>query len=138
MAEISITIPNKVPVKYLKVVAAVRYWEDAEVNGVQDDDGKLIPFGGGDYWVINIDLETGQITDWPKGTVASVHYKVCDDGDYTLYDRTGRLVKRIEGYVPNILCPRESGYGDYIIMDIDQDGFIQGWKVDLSCFEDDR
>lgn len=38
--EISVTRVEKVQVKSLKVEADVRYWEDAEVNGLADDDGK--------------------------------------------------------------------------------------------------
>ena len=62
----------------LRVSAGVRYWEDASVNGVEDTDGTLIPFRKGDLWCPIIDLETGQIYDWPAGANAYIHYKVCD------------------------------------------------------------
>lgn len=29
------------------------------------------------------------------------------------------------------MCPKENGYGDYIIMNIDENGFIQGWEKKL-------
>lgn len=29
------------------------------------------------------------------------------------------------------MCPADEGYGDYIIMNIDEDGIIQGWRKDL-------
>lgn len=29
------------------------------------------------------------------------------------------------------MCPADEGYGDYIIMNIDENGFIQGWKKEL-------
>jgi hypothetical protein len=113
----------------------VRYWEDGTVNGIEDTDGTLIPMRFGDILEWKITLETGQINDWPQGTTASVHYKVCDGGTYFLINESGRAVATVEnGYVPDMLCPKDKGYGDYVIMDIDDSGFIQGWKADLSYF----
>ncbi len=135
-----------VPVKYLRAKCGVRYWEDATVNGETDDDGSRIPcrdpkpnnsLGGGD-WLPLIDLDTGMIVGWPKGTTASVHYKVCDDGLYQLLSEDCKtVVKEINGYVPRIMCPEGDGYGDYVIMEIDADGQIAKWRADLTEFEAD-
>jgi hypothetical protein len=139
MKRITVLVKAEVPVKYLKVEAGVRYWEDATVNGEEDSDGGLIPFRNGGCWSPVIDLETGTVENWPGGTVADVHYKVCDDGRYTLLNEDREVVKTIDGYVPDIMCPEESGYGDYIIMKIDGGGKISGWTVDLDdfCRKDD-
>jgi hypothetical protein len=115
--------------KYLIVEAGVRYWEDATVNGVEDKDGSLIPFRSKGTWNPTIEIETGLIRDWPQGTSASVHYKVCDSGSYLLAEEDGnRVMQIIENYVPRCLCPLEEGYGDYIIMKIDGEGRIEGWN----------
>lgn len=53
--------------KYLEVLAGVRYWKDAEVNGVEDVEGNLIPFRQNDLWKPIIDIENGVILDWPQG-----------------------------------------------------------------------
>ena len=45
------------------------------------------------------------------------------------------MIASIDGYVPSIMCPEGEGYGDYVIMEIDGDGRIANWKVDLSEFE---
>ena len=121
-------------VKYLGISAGVRYWEDATVNGVEDENGDLIPLvnSDGDRWEPIIELETGIILNWPKGTTADIHYKVCDDGVYTLLDEKYDLVKKIEDYVPDFLAIDDSGYGDYIIMKVDGEGKINNWKADLS------
>ena len=66
-----------------------------------------------------------------KGFTAQVHYKVCDDGVYTVTDKDGNTIVEHEGYVPSIMCPAKNGYVDYIIMNIDENGFIQGWKKEL-------
>lgn len=134
--EIELTVTKKFDVSTLRVSAGARYWEDATVNGKEDTDGTLIPFRNNDYWQPVIDLESGIIQDWPKGTTAEIHYKVCDDGMYQLKSESGEIIKSIRGYVPDILCPKDSGYGDYIIMDIDGNGQIQDWEVDLSGFID--
>jgi len=136
--EIEITKKEKVAVAFLQVSANVRYWEDALVNGIDDNEGGLIPFRKGDAWVPKIDLETGTILGWPKDTSASIHYKICDNGTYALQDRDGKTIYERDGYVPNILCPKENGYGDYIIMDIDENGVIQNWKSNLSDFVEEE
>ena len=143
----SINVRQAVDVKYLRVRCGVRYWEDAIVNGERDEDGSRIPcregtaadndhLGGGN-WRPTIVLETGRIEDWPEGTRAQVHYKVCDDGDYELLDADRKVVQtRIREYVPAIMCPGDDGYGDYVIMSIGADGVIDDWRVDLSEFEE--
>ena len=129
-------IEQELAVKYLKANCGVRYWEDGTVNGVEDEDGSLIPLRVGDCWIPTIDLETGVINDWPKGTTASIHYKVCDAGIYTLIDDQNNEVITRDGYVPNMLCPEGDGYGDYVIMNIDENGKINNWQVDLSYFDE--
>lgn len=146
MRELKITETHRVPVKYLRARCGVRYWEDGHINGEQDEDGSRIPLRegtaadndrlGGGNWCPTIDLDTGIIEHWPAGTVASIHYKVCDDGDYELLDVDRNVVKAIEGYVPTIMCPEGKGFGDYVIMEIDGEGKIAKWEVDLSDFEE--
>ncbi len=115
---------------YIEVSAAVRYWDDATVNGQEDQDGRLMPLIQGSYWVPIIRLADGQIMNWPKGTTADVHYKVCDQGEYWLRDEEKRIAKWLDYYVPNeFLCHGDQGYGDYIIFKVDESGLIQGWKV---------
>ena len=123
--------------KYLKAELGVRYWEDATVNGVSDEDGELIPFRHGEAWCPTIDLDAGIIVDWPDGVTADIHYKVCDDGKYAILDSEGRTLKEYEGYVPSMLSPKESGHGDYVIMDVGPDGKIDKFKADLTPFEND-
>lgn len=123
-------------IKYLKAECGVRYWEDGEVNGIEDEDGTLIPCRVKDAWCPTIDLTTGTIEDWPEGTIADVHYKVCDAGVYQLLDAEKNVVLSIDGYVPKIMAPGGGGYGDYVVMTIGPDGKIVGWSVDLDGFED--
>jgi hypothetical protein len=125
----------KKEVKYLKAECGVRYWEDGEVNGIEDTDGTLIPLRVKDAWCPTIYLTTGAIEDWPDGMIADVHYKVCDDGVYQLLDAEKNIVRSISGYVPKIMCPGDSGHGDYVIMTIGPDGKIVGWRVNLEGFE---
>lgn len=133
--KLQMTKKVEVEVKYLKAECGVRYWEDGEVNGVEDTDGTLIPLRVGDAWCPVIDLTTGVVEGWPEGIDADVHYKVCDAGVYQLLDADKNVVISIDGYVPTIMAPGGSGYGDYVIMTIGTDGKIVGWKVDLDEFE---
>lgn len=120
--------------KYIQVLAEVRYWEDADVNGIEDKDGDLIPLRNGDNWSPIIDIETGIINDWPIGTTAQLHYKICDAGTYNLLDKNYKLLSSFDGYVPDTMCPKDKGFGDYIIMDIDSNGKIDKWQFDEDDF----
>lgn len=132
--------------KYIKVNAGVRYWEDSIVNGAKDinpDDTnekinmpcveatskEYIPNKSDSHrWVPIIELDSGRITNWEIGFTASVHYKVCDDFTCEIIDIHDNVIALYDGYVPDIMCPKEEGYGDYIIMDINSCGYIQNWN----------
>lgn len=115
---------------YMQVQAGVRYWEDATFNGQDDTDGCLIPCKADKWWCPTINILSGVINDWPAGVTASIHYKVCDDGQYWLLDASGESVaQHRSAYVPDMLAVGENGYGDYIIMDVDGDGRIKGWQM---------
>ncbi len=128
---------QEMEVKYLQADCGVRYWEDAKVNGVEDTDGTLIPLRFRDRWRPLIDLDTGVIEAWPSGTVAEIHYKVCDDGTYTLLNEKSEKVAEIDGYVPEIMAPgdNDKGFGDYVVMNIDGSGKIANWEVLLNEFD---
>lgn len=136
MAKVSVITRTQVEVVYLRAECGVRHWEDATVNGVDDEDGALIPCRVGDDWAPLIELDTGKIVGWPVGTEASVHYKVCDAGRYVLLDADRTPVTMFDGYVPDIMCPGGNGYGDYVIMSIGPDGLIANWSVDLEAFSE--
>jgi hypothetical protein len=119
------------PVRLL-VSAEVRYWEDATVNGEEDTDGSRIPLKRGDMWKPTIELATGRVLDWPQGTTADIHYKVCDAGEYWLEDAEGKRLKYKGDYVPDdLLCMGGEGYGDYIILTINAAGIIENWNPKL-------
>lgn len=114
--------------KKITIEAMVRYPEDSDVNCVRDSESNpTMPFLFKDsdedwIWRIEIDTDNGKICNWPNGTTASVFYKVCDcckvivDGN-TVYD----------DYVPSFLEISDNGYGDYIYIDIIEDGRILDW-----------
>ena len=119
-------------VTHLYVNAGVRYWEDTNVNGFDDDDGALIPCKVGSRWKPQIEIETGKIINWTKGTYASIQYKVCDEGIYEFTNSLNETVFKISHcYVPKLMSPKDEGYGDYIIMEVDENGVIEGWDKTL-------
>lgn len=124
------------PVK-LHIEARVRYWEDAYINGQDDtEDGNAIPLKEGAFWKPTILLDSGRIENWPNGTTAEIHYKVCDAGQYWLEDAGGIRAKYKSFYVPGeLLCPGENGYGDYIILTVGSDGSIANWQTTLDAEE---
>mgnify|MGYP000150305495 CR=1 FL=1 len=62
-------VEKEIEIRFLKVKCGVRYWEDGKVNGVEDTGGDLIPLREGDYWCPLIEVDTGIIQDWAKGTI---------------------------------------------------------------------
>lgn len=117
----------------VRVVAGVRYCEDASVNGVDEkEDFPTMPFmDKSPYeWFewefdITIDVNTGHIENWPSGVTAKTWYKVSDcckilvDG-----------FKEYDDYVPEFLSIYANGCGDYIFIEIDGDGIIKDWNPD--------
>ena len=126
--QVKIKVEKEVDIKTLIVEANVRHWEDASIDGEEDTEGVLTPCRKGELWNPIIDIDKGIITNWKAGVMADIHFKVCDEGTYTVLDDKGDVVKKIEGYVPTILCPSENGFGDYIIMIIEADGKIKNWN----------
>lgn len=146
--KLTIKIIKEVEAKFIQVDTCVRYWHDTEVNGDYDIDF-MATKGKGEpkipcavkvkdepeshicsdhwHWKPLIDIETGQIVNWTKGVTGNVLYKVCDEFACDVLDAERNTVFSYEGYVPDFMCPREEGYGDYIDMEIDEDGFIKDW-----------
>ncbi len=130
MEEVENSVVEVTDINYVKADLAVRHFEDAEVNGVpENEETPLIPFVVNRRWIIEVDIKKGCILNWPKGVSARVNYKVCDEGIYTIYDSDKRLIKRKRGYVPDIFGQDDANFGDYVSMSIDGEGRIQNWKV---------
>ena len=119
----------------IHIEAEPRYPEDADINGEsEDNDNPKMPFlvkqegtQDGWCWKLDIDIETGEIIGWPKEVKAKVHYKVCDCCGIK-YDGL-----EYSEYVPDFLSIDDEGYGDYIILSI-EDGKIVDWDAE-ACRE---
>lgn len=133
----TIKVEKEVEIKTLKVMVEEPGWEDATVNEIEDTDGDRIPCRNGNSWCPIIDIDTGIIRNWIKGTTAIIHYKVCDSGTYELLDAEGKTIVKDENYVPGIMCPEGNGYGDYIKMKVNEDGQICNWQPNLDDFFED-
>lgn len=118
--------------KYVLCVIGVRHWEDGTVNGKQDtENGDNIPLKDGDYWKIKIDIDTGIIEGWDKTKTARIHYKSCDNNAIEVYDTNDECILFYDGYVPSFLYPKDEGFGDYVILNIDETGKIENWNRNL-------
>jgi hypothetical protein len=150
--EVYISKPLKYDIKTIVVIAVVRYPEDADFieeklddqnrtynNYINDDaENPKMPFievlydAYGNkrfYWQPTIDLENGIIINWPKGVKAHILYKVCDEFECVIYDKNDNEVLYYEGYVPDFMAIEDEGYGDYIDMVVDENGYIKDWWV---------
>lgn len=92
-----------------------------------------------DLWCPEIDVTTGVIKNWEAGKTAAIHYKVTDCCGWELLDQNNNVVmSQVDGYVPETLSPAERGYGDYIIMNISENGQIDKWCFDIDDFQGDE
>ena len=106
-----------------------RYPEDGKINGEYDDnDNPKMLFMVADekaqkgwVWKLDVNIKTGEVIGWPKDVKAHVHYKVCD------CCRIKYNGKEYYEYVPDFLAIDDEGFGDYIILTID-DGKIVNWS----------
>jgi hypothetical protein len=82
--------------------------------------------------MLNIDIETGEVTNWPKNCPFDfTNIKIVDTGTYVIHTEFGIL--DYQGYVPD--CLGEGGYGDYLMFEIDENSHIVDWKFDQEVFD---
>lgn len=85
-------------------------------------------------WRVTVNLETGQILDWPTGTPAhNLYMKVDDGGTYILLapgDNGPKEVSILKNeYVPHGIVPHGTVPGDYVELKIDATGRITNWPA---------
>ena len=84
---------------------------------------------------LEIDIETGEVTNWPKNCPFDFYdIKVVDTGNYWLIDDNADTVISYSGYVP--FCLGEGGYGDYLEFEIDGNSHIVGWSFDQEDYDE--
>lgn len=148
-------------IKYLRATMGVRYWQDCDystdgenwIDAALDDTDeendrmmeitpcvvkKDIGYKPSEYWELVIDIDNGKVVNWPENYDfwVNTHYKVCDDGEYVFLDKDFKEVVNItdkydQYYVPDFLALEDSGYGDYVYLNIDNKGNIEHADVML-------
>lgn len=134
-------VPKISEIKYVRVRAGVRNWGNSYVNGERDDEyNPKMPLvqeiEGWKNWVFDIDIKTGKIKDWPKGTTAKTSYKTCDDNTISFIGYNGKVLREVDCYVPDFLAIEDWCYGDYICIKIDEDGTINNFQLNDDDIED--
>lgn len=112
----------------IRCTLPIRYEEDLEELGAD------FPGLSGKRLTLTLDIDTATVRDWPAGRTASLHLKVVDEGSYDLLDAAGSVLVRRDGcYVPSCI---PSSWGDYVVMSVEEDGRISGWRpcaVDIAA-----
>jgi len=80
-------------------------------------------------WCPIIDVDSGVVINWKKGTTLDCYYKTSDECAFD-YEQDGVTVLSYDDYVPDFLSIEDEGYGDYIIIKIDEEGRIHNWDRD--------
>lgn len=79
---------------------------------------------------LEIDVENGKLLNHDFGHKIELYNKVVDEGTYTLVDTETGETKIIQDYVIAGLDTYGNGYGDYVILNINENGFIKEWDSD--------
>lgn len=121
-----IKVEQEIDIQGVGIRVPVRYGEEDIPND--------FPLRKGKIWEAFVFVDTGRIRDWPIGKSGTLSMKVCDAGQYFLYDAKGNVVASLDDYCPNKAIPGK--YGDYIELEINSDGIITNWyrEPDFSQF----
>lgn len=138
---VTVNKPVDIEVSTIVVDSHIRYFDDCDIlkDGVwhTDDEDEpqmpcMEPVNMGGYtetrWRPIIDIDSGQILNWTKGIKAHTYYKVCDEFECSVLTKSGEAIIKYEGYVPEFMAIDDRGYGDYIYLTIDENGYIRNWK----------
>ena len=81
-----------------------------------------------------IEVDTGKVVSWQGNEPVSIHDNIRNNGVYTLVDKCGDEVARLDNYyVPYDLIPGKKG--EYIHLDISADGVITNWPDVPNVYE---
>lgn len=125
-------------------------WHDEPVklNGTEYDSIEAIEqsypelFNTNSYgekcFVLTIDVETGQVINWPKNSPYDFFdVKIIDEGEYILLDKNCKVIAEYKGYVPDCVgCVGCDGYGDYLEFEIDSASSIPNWNFTQEHLDD--
>lgn len=121
---VKITVEKEVDIRIVLIDISPRYIGDSDGDDMPTDFPLLNE--AKTSWIASVNIDTGEISGWPKGDKRNMHVKVCDAGTYSLIDVDGNTIASIvNNYVPNGVVP--GSYGDYVEMDIDENGIITNW-----------
>ena len=136
--KLEILTPTVADIKYLKVIINAPYFEDFDVNGNEAESWDDIPScmkGSDNDMEFAIDIETGKILGWDKGTTFVAHAKIRDSGTYFLADEEyNRMIPSLNHYVPSMLDTKGDGYGDYMQFLVNEQGYIVDFKLNFNEF----
>lgn len=103
--------------------------EYGSIEAIENDYPKLFSKNSrGDKCIkLEIDVETGQVLNWPKNSPFDFYdKKIVDEGEYILLDENDEVIAEYGGYVA--ACIGENGWGDYLEFEIDSASNIPGWE----------
>lgn len=81
-----------------------------------------------------IEVDTGKVVSWQGNEPVSIHDNIRNNGVYTLFDKCGGKVARLDNYyIPHDLIPGKRG--EYIHIDISADGVITNWPDMPNVYE---
>lgn len=81
-----------------------------------------------------IEVDTGKVVSWQGDEPVVIHDNICNNGIYTLFDKSGNGVGKIDNYyVPYDLIPGKKG--EYIHLDISASGVVTNWPDTPNVYE---
>ena len=147
MDNLSLNLDTSNEPAFLRVFAPNRFPQDSTVNGIHDcminprmpnigRDKKVADKVFGDYFPMEFDIniQTGQISNWTKDLFAVMDIKVVDMGVYSILNAAGETLLSLKySSVPSLLEIDDENNGDNIYISTDGEGYIQNWKPKAIC-----
>ena len=134
--------PVNIDIKYLDVFFGSRFYpEDLQINDESFEKLDYIfdkypslkninPDGYEDLW-LRINVDTGEVVNWPRTIVKDCHVhdiKIVDEGIYIIVDSKGKCISEARVYVPSCFGIDDNNIGEYFEFAIQSNGKIKNWN----------
>lgn len=132
-AKVKEIVEREIDVKWVRIAVPI----DGE-DQIEENERLREAFVDGSVFEIYVDIDSGQIRNWPKdwpaGEDVDLYLKPRDAGCYELFDADEKSLAAVEDYVPHGVVP--GSYGDYVDLQISDEGVITNWpskrEIDLT------
>ena len=122
--------------KIIKLQIKPTFWNLSMINDSADDNiNPQMPCISDDnnYWIPEIEIETGKILSWPENTSAYIYYPIKTKCEIKYFNDNNFICDNSNNYFcPPFLSP----LNEAVTFEVDKNGYIKDWNIDnIMSFE---